>query len=76
VNIGSGYSHSINEILDKVKLFEPSFKWKYVDNKQFDNMTFTLKTNKLKSYIDDYSFTTLEAGIKKTFDWLKINSKQ
>jgi len=75
-NIGSGYSHSINEILEKVKSIEPSFNWEYVDNKEFDNMTFELSTKKLKSYINDYAFISLDVGIKKTFEWFKINHGQ
>ena len=71
INIGSGYSYSINEILNKVKLIESSFIWKYNDKKEFDNMSFELNTQKLKSYINNFNFTSLNDGIEKTFDWYK-----
>src|ERR1035438_5021058 len=71
INIGSGNSYSINEILEKIKLFDSTFRWNYSNEKEFDNITFKLNLNKLISFLPDYKFTPLEVGINKTFDWLK-----
>jgi UDP-glucose 4-epimerase len=70
INIGSGNSYSINEILEKIKLFDSTFSWDYIDKKEFDNITFKLNLTKLKKLLPDYNFTPLDVGIKKTFDWL------
>jgi len=69
INIGSGHSHSINEILEKVKSCDPSFQWEYIEKREFDNMTFELCLDKLNGYIKDFHFTSLETGIKKTLEW-------
>jgi UDP-glucose 4-epimerase len=73
INIGSGCLYSINNILEKVKMIEPSFDWEYVNNKEFDNMTFELQTNRLKTHLGDYGYTALDDGIEKTFEWSKAN---
>lgn len=70
INIGSGYLYSINEIIEKVKSFEPSLCVEYADNKEFDNMSFKLNTSKLNSYIKDLNFTSLDEGMKKTYKWV------
>lgn len=70
INIGSGNTQSINEILENVQSIEPSFNWKYTEEKEFDNITFELNTTKLKYIIPDYKFTSLNDGIKKTYDWV------
>jgi len=73
INIGSGTTHSINEILEKIKSIEPSFKWNYINEKEFDNMTFELSIKKLRSFLPNYKFTLLDDGIKKAIAWLTIN---
>jgi UDP-glucose 4-epimerase len=71
INIGSGQLHSVNEILERIKSFETGLDWQYVDRKEFDNINFQLNTAKLKNYIGDYDFTSLNSGIERTIDWLK-----
>lgn len=76
INIGSGQLYSVNEILGKINAFK-SLSFKYVEQKEFDNVHFQLNTTKLRNYIGDYDFTPLEIGIKKTIRWLKNkNEKQ
>jgi UDP-glucose 4-epimerase len=74
INIGSGQLYSINEILEEINSFELSLSWDYVDKKEFDNINFQLNTAKLKNYIGDYNFTSLNTGIKQTIHWLKNNN--
>ena len=71
INVGSGYLHSVNEILENVKAIQSSFEWEYTDKKEFDNVTFELSTKKLRGYLKNFKFTPLDKGIKKTFDWME-----
>ena len=71
INVGSGYLHSVNEILENVKAIQSSFEWEYTDKKEFDNVTFELSTKKLRGYFKNFKFTPLDKGIKKTFDWME-----
>lgn len=71
INIGSGTTYSINEILEQIKVVEPAIDWSYIKEKEFDNKTFELSITKLREYIQNYKFTPLDIGIEKTLDWLK-----
>lgn len=71
VNIASGELKSVNEILEGVRAIVPSFQWEYTDASVFDVPNFALDTTKLQSLIGAYSFTPMEEGLKRTFDWVK-----
>lgn len=71
INVGSGDTICINDILEKLKQFNTEFEWIYIEKKDFDNLTFNLCLSKLNSLLPGYKFTPIDVGIKKTFEWLK-----
>lgn len=71
INIGSGTLLSVNEIADAVRKLVPTFKATHEAAQQFDASHFELNTNKLRSFIGYYPFTSLQEGLTKTFIWAK-----
>ena len=71
INIGSGTLLSVNEIAEAVCTLVPSFKAEHADAKQFDASHFELNTDKLKSIIGEYAFTSFSDGLQKTYYWTK-----
>lgn len=71
INVGSGQLLSVNEIVDKVKLYEPTFEFEHRDSQQHDASHFELNTNKLHALIGVYPFTDIEQGMQKTYKWAK-----
>lgn len=69
VNIGSGTLLSVNEIANAVRALVPTFRTAHEANQQFDASHFELNTNKLKSLIGDYHFTSFKEGLNKTYLW-------
>ncbi|MDD4993349.1 MAG: NAD-dependent epimerase/dehydratase family protein [Paludibacter sp.] len=70
LNIGSGKTISIMEILDKILNICPDFKWEYVAEENFDVTHFELDISELNKVIPNLSFTSFEAGVEKTHLWL------
>lgn len=76
INIGSGTLLSVNEIADAVRELVPTFKSEHADAKQFDASHFELNTDKLRSLIGDYQFTSFKDGLNKTYLWtIESNNK-
>ena len=71
INIGSGTLLSVNEIADAVRALVPDFKTEHSEAQQFDASHFELNTDKLKSIIGDYPFTSFKEGLQKTYYWTK-----
>ena len=71
INIGSGNLLSVNEIAEAVRGLVPTFKSEHSEAQQFDASHFELNTDKLKSLIGDYPFTSFEEGLQKTYNWTK-----
>ena len=71
INIGSGTLLSVNEITDAVRELVPDFKATHEAAQQFDASHFELNTDKLRSIIGDYLFTSLKDGLTKTHEWTK-----
>lgn len=71
INVGSGTSTSINELLKEIKLLYPDFKWGHKDVIKTDVYKNELDTSKLAAIIGNYHFTDLKAGIYKTKLWLE-----
>lgn len=72
INIGSGKGFSINEILALVKEVVGEFPLEYTKERKLDVPYLVLNVEKLKKYVE-LDITSLKEGIKKTYDWLKIN---
>lgn len=70
INIGSGYIFSVNEIVKTIR-HEVLLEVCYTNSKRLDVEHFELDISKLKALIGEYSFTTLEDGIKKTIEWVR-----
>ena len=71
INIGSGTLLSVNEIADAVRALVQNFKEEHAAAKQFDASHFELNTDKLKSIIGEYAFTSFSDGLQKTYNWTK-----
>lgn len=71
INIGSGNCFSVNDVLLAVKDLCPSFCWEYSNASELDVSKFSLNTDKLKTLIGEYSFTSLAEGLEKTLIWTK-----
>ena len=69
INVASGEHWSVNGILNVVKSIRPGFSWEYVDASMLDVARFELNTERLKSLVGNYCFTSLEDGVKLTFEW-------
>lgn len=68
-NIGSGEGHSINEIINIIRGFNCDFTIEYKKGRNFDVDKVILSIKKLKR-INDFQFTNIEDGIKKTITWM------
>ncbi len=70
INVGSGESYSINEILGYVKKILPNTEWVYQDEKNFDTRHSIFSIDKLKSKIE-FSNTQIVQAIESTYHWEK-----
>lgn len=70
VNVGSGKSYSINDILGYIKQVLPQTIWVYQDEKIFDTRHADFNVDKLKSKID-FSNTQIVEAIESTYYWEK-----
>jgi UDP-glucose 4-epimerase len=70
INVGSGESYSINEILGYVKQILPNTEWVYQDEKIFDTRHSIFSIDKLKSKIE-FSNTQIVQAIESTYHWEK-----
>jgi UDP-glucose 4-epimerase len=75
LNVGSGITFSINEIMKEVKEVYPEFTWGYKEVKKSDVFKNELDISKLKSIIGDFKYLGLKDGILKTKDWLELSGK-
>lgn len=74
LNIGSGQTMSVNQILESVATLNANFKWNYLPEEYFDVSHFELDISKLVEIIPEISFTNFEVGIDKTFKWLNTQA--
>jgi len=70
INVGSGQSYSINEVLDIIKEIIGEFPIKYLTARRVDAPSLHLNIDKLKSYLS-LNLIELKEGIRKTLSWLK-----
>jgi UDP-glucose 4-epimerase len=72
LNVGSGMTYSINEIMKEVRVVCPHFSWGYKEVKKSDVIKNELDISKLQSIIGDFKFLELKEGILKTKVWLEL----
>ena len=72
INIASGSSYSINQIVEIIKNIIPSFQWEHINSSRFDVESFELDITKLKNILGNYKFATFEEGILETIRWENI----
>jgi len=70
INIGSGRGYSINNIIKIIQNEIGNFHLEYKDARQVDIPYIVLNINKLEKFID-INLTSIEDGIKRTYDSLK-----
>ena len=68
INVASGNLASVDEILQIIKDFIPSFRWSYAEASKYDVANFELDTDLLHSLIGDYQFVGIREGIKQLLD--------
>ncbi|WP_293302841.1 NAD-dependent epimerase/dehydratase family protein [Pedobacter sp. UBA4863] len=72
LNVGSGETHSLNSILDVIKLYLPDLRVKYLDSKITDVKDFCLNISLLKSFVD-FEVLDFKDTIQKTIAWEMTN---
>jgi UDP-glucose 4-epimerase len=75
-NVGTGHGTSINEITDKIKAittFDTGIE--RLQKQIYDVDTFVLDVSKTTHLIGKYAYTSLDEGIKKTWQWMKASEK-
>ena len=72
-NVAAGSAHSVNEIVEGIKEFVPSFEWEHVNALHSDVQSFELDITKLRQKLGVIKFTSFENGLKKTINWQKNN---
>jgi UDP-glucose 4-epimerase len=73
INVGSGESHQLNDILFIIKKHLPKFEVKYVESKSSDVKDFCLDTSLLKELVG-FEFTNFEDSVVKTILFEKSKS--
>lgn len=71
INVGSGQLITINDMMTKIKYLYPDFNWVYSEAKLNDLQNISLDLTKLTSILGKWEFTSFDAGIAQTNDWLK-----
>ncbi len=71
INIGCEELCTVNDIIKSINQFVPHFKGEYINAQQFDVSHFELDLSKLNHLIGDFSYTSLDAGLQKTYNWTK-----
>ena len=73
LNVGSGTLLSVNQIVSTIRnKYVQSFKTQYIRTNSLDVKSFKLDLAKLSSLIGDFSFTSFEEGLDKTYSWYKF----
>ncbi len=71
INIGSGQSYKLNNILNTIKLYLPGLQINYLDSKLTDVKDFCLDISLMKSLID-FEFLDFNQTIEQTIDWERL----
>ena len=70
-NLGSGIGTSINEIIEQIKSITNSeLVINHLDKQIYDVDHFVLDITKTTNLLGDFTFTSMEEGISKTWGWL------
>jgi UDP-glucose 4-epimerase len=75
INVGSGKSFRLNDILDTIKRYLPGLEVNYLDSKLTDVKDFCLDISLMKSLVNS-EFTEFEEAIVKTILWEKFIEHQ
>lgn len=71
LNVGSGITHSINEILAGIKNVCPDFKWDKSEPALYDVVSYELDNQRLLDLLGGYQFTNFKDGLRNTINWHK-----
>lgn len=72
LNVASGSSYSINEIVKYINKFIPDFRYEHIKASNIDVENFELDITKLRKILAGYTFTPFELSIQKTINWEKL----
>jgi UDP-glucose 4-epimerase len=71
INVGSGESHQLNNILSTIKFYLPNLKVNYIESKLTDVKDFCLDISLMKSLID-FDILDFNETIEQTISWEKL----
>lgn len=75
LNIGSGESLSVTEILQSIKKsFSPTFSWSYRAANDLDVSSFELNIDKVLSILGGFDFIPFSEGLRLTYQWYDARS--
>lgn len=71
INLGTGEGTTIKQVVEKAgKILNISPKINYLSARPGEIDNFVADTRKFKKFFGNFSFTPLDEGIRKTYDWL------
>jgi UDP-glucose 4-epimerase len=77
VNLASSKNHSVNQIIKIIeKISSSKLKLNFIKKRNSDNPTIKISNNKLLKIIPSISLTSIEEGIKLTFDHIKEKNNE
>lgn len=68
INVGSGETHQLSNILSTIKIYLPTLEIDYIDYKSTDVKDFCLDISLMQSLLN-FEFTPFEEAISKTISW-------
>lgn len=68
-NIASGMAFSVNDIVESIQKFIPSFKVDYTEALDLDVQSFELDITKLRNKVGFFKFTSFEDALASTIEW-------
>lgn len=71
INVGSGESHQLNNILNTIKFYLPNLKVNYIESKLTDVKDFCLDISLMKELID-FEILDFNETIEQTIAWEKL----
>lgn len=72
LNVGSGISLSVQQVLTLIKKIVPELCWEYAQEKEFDTKVVDFELERLCSIIST-SNTNIMESIKQTYEWEKLS---
>ena len=73
-NVASGNALSVNDIVEAVRKYVPSFIVEYVNASVVDVQSFELDITKLRKKLGGFKMTSIDEALRQTIEWQKLES--